>query len=178
MIMEKHYKSLLKSVEVYENLLLKVSEEDFIKSPPGAAWSFSETFAHIFQSNLLSLMAADRCILSTGSQTFSTKRIHWIAWLILFFGRFPPIKIKAPANIRAMVKKISKEDARNLIANFKIRFQEVSLKIDQADPHQKVKHPKLGLLNAAQWLRFIEVHTFHHTKQLKRIGRQLKIKIR
>jgi len=29
-------------------------------------------------------------------------------------------------------------------------------------------------LNAEEWFRFIEVHTVHHTRQLRRIGRRLK----
>ncbi len=171
MSVERQYKSMLRVVSEYEKLLARVSEEEFIKSPPGGGWSYSETFSHIFQSNLLSLHATEKCIVGTGVK--SVKRIHWIAWLILFFGRFPPIKFKAPEKIAAMVTKISREDALNLIAKFKIRLGEIKSKINKSNPYQKTKHPRLGLLNAKQWFRFIEVHTVHHTRQLKRIGREL-----
>jgi hypothetical protein len=173
MSIERHYKSLLKIIAVYENLLKKVSEEEFIQSPQDGGWSYSETYSHIFQSNLLSLHATEKCIVGTG--VLSRKGIHWMAWLILFFGRFPPGKIKAPERLASMVTKISREDALNLIAKFKIRLGEIKSKIHKASPYQKSKHPRLGLLNAKEWFRFIEVHTSHHTRQLKRIGRKLRV---
>ncbi len=176
MRIERHYKSLLRTVAEYENLLAKVSEEEFIQSPSDGGWSYSETYSHIFQSNLFSLLAIEKCIAGIGVP--NRKRIHWIAWLILFFGRFPPVKFKAPERIAAMTTKISREDAINLIAKFKIRLGEIKSKIHKANPYQKAKHPRLGLLNAKEWFRFIEVHTLHHTRQLKRIGRKLTVDTR
>jgi hypothetical protein len=173
MSIEAYNKSLLRAVAEYENLLPRVSEEDFIQSPKDGGWSYSETYSHIFQSNLFSLLAIEKCIAGIGSP--NRTRIHWLAWLILFFGRFPPIKFKAPEKIAAMATKISREDALNLINKFKTRLGEVISNINDANPYQKTKHPRLGLLNAQEWFRFIEVHTVHHIKQLKRIGRQLRI---
>ncbi|MFA6946860.1 MAG: DinB family protein, partial [Pedobacter sp.] len=163
--------SLLKSVAEYDDLLATLSDEEFIVSPSDGGWSYSETYSHIFQSNLFSLHAVEKCIVGTG--IYNRKTIHWLAWIILFAGRFPPVKIKAPAKIAAMVSKVSREDTRNLIVKFRMRLGDIKSKIKKADPHQKMKHPRLGLLNAKQWFRFIEVHTIHHTRQLKRIGRIL-----
>lgn len=168
MSVESQYRSILGAVLIYENLLSEMSEEEFVRSPEDGAWSYSETFSHIFQSNLISLQATDKCIHGTG--LFSPKAIHWLAGLILFAGIFPPVKLKAPVKIAAMVSKISREDARNLIIKFKMRLDEIKPQIRKADPYQKAKHPRLGLLNAKQWFRFIEIHTIHHTRQLKRIG--------
>ncbi|SDN07471.1 DinB superfamily protein [Daejeonella rubra] len=168
---ERVNNSLLKTISVYEALLAGVSEETFAQSPSDGSWSYSETYSHIFQSGLLSLLAIDNCIQQNGE--LSRKPIHWIPWLILFFGRFPPGKIKAPKRIASMVKKISREEAKALILKFKLRLGEISRQVNAADPHQKIKHPRLGLLNAKQWFRFIEVHTIHHTRQLKRIEKQL-----
>jgi hypothetical protein len=173
MSIEASYKSLLRAVSYYENLLSGVSEDVFIQSPDDGGWSYSETFSHIFQSNLFSLLAIEKCIAGIGSP--NRKRIHWLAWLILFFGRFPPVKFKAPEKIAAMTRKISREDALILINKFKNRLGEVKSNMNNANPYQKTKHPRLGLLNAKEWLRFIEVHTIHHTRQLRRIGRQLRI---
>lgn len=168
------YKSIIKAIAEYENLLSSLSEDEFMQSPPNGGWSFSETYSHIFQTNLGSLIAAEKCILRTG--VHSRQSIHWLAGVILFFGRFPPGKIKAPERIAAMVCKISMEDARNLIIKFKSRLADIKQRINTADPHQKIKHPRLGLLNAKQWFRFIEVHTIHHTRQLKRISASVREK--
>jgi len=163
--------SLLNTIEVYEAILARVSEESFIQSPSDGSWSYSETYSHIFQSGLLSFIAIENCIQHNG--VLIRKSIQWIPMLILYFGQFPPGKIKAPKRIASMVKKISKEEAQALIKKFKLRLQEISPLVNAADPHQKIKHPRLGLLNAKQWLRFIEIHTNHHVKQLKRIEQQL-----
>jgi hypothetical protein len=170
---ERVNKSLLKTIAVYDSLLADVSEDTFIQTPSDGSWSYSETYSHIFQSGLLSLLALENCIQQNGE--LSRKSTHWIPMLILFFGRFPPGKIKAPIRIASMVKKISREEAKTLILKFKLRLQDISPLVNSADPHQKVKHPRLGLLNAKQWFRFIEIHSIHHTRQLNRIQKKLGI---
>ena len=60
------YKSIIKAISEYENLLSSLSEDEFMQSPPNGGWSFSETYSHIFQTNLGSLIAAEKCILRTG----------------------------------------------------------------------------------------------------------------
>lgn len=172
MSVERQYRSILKAVGLYEKLLSSVSEDQFCMNPAQGGWSYSETFSHIFQSNLASLIAVEKCILKTG--VYAGNRIDWRVWLILFIGKLPPGRIKAPDRIAAMVKKISPEDARNLIAKFRSRLDTVKSGIKNSDPDQKIKHPRLGLLNAKQWFRFIEIHTIHHTAQLKRIEKMLK----
>jgi hypothetical protein len=62
-----------------------------------------------------------------------------------------------------------------LINKFKTRLGEIKANVSNANSYQKTKHPRLGLLNATEWLRFIEVHTVHHTRQLKRIRRKLTV---
>jgi len=41
--------------------------------------------------------------------------------------------------------------------------------VNSASATQKVKHPRLGLLNAEQWYAFIHLHFLHHQRQLIRI---------
>lgn len=172
MSVDKSYQSILRTVTVYEDLLNDISEHRFCMNPSDGVWSYSETFSHIFQSNLASLIAIERCMAKTGIK--NSDKLHWLVWLILFFGKFPPGKIKAPQHIASMVKKIDVEEARSLIMKFKSRLDAVRPGLINADPDQKVKHPRLGLLNARQWFRFIEIHTKHHTAQLMRIDRMLK----
>lgn len=171
MSIERNYRSLINAVAFYENLLNEVSEDVFIKNPPDGSWSYSETFSHIFTSGLLSLSAVQSCL--DGKAIENKKPIFWTARMILFFGSFPPGKIKAPKRIAALVKKISKKEAEELLLKFKAKLNEIQEQIHLADSKQKVEHPRLGFLNAKQWIRFIEIHTIHHTKQLNRIKRSL-----
>ncbi|MGB4776116.1 MAG: DinB family protein [Daejeonella sp.] len=164
-------KSLFLSLEAYEKLINSLSEEEFLLTPAEGVWSYSEVYSHIFQSNLGSLIAIEKCI--NGTAIENNKNMGFMAWAILFFGRFPPVKLKAPPHIAAMVKKNSLEEAKNLMIKFKKRLPEIYPQIAKASRTQKIKHPRLGLLNARQWFRFIEIHTIHHQKQLSRIAKIL-----
>lgn len=157
----------------YEAFLSKLSEENFQQNPAPGVWSYSEVYSHIATSNQACFMAMENCIKGTANE--SSKRIHPIAWLILFTGRFPPVKIKAPSRIAAMVQRLTKDEARLEIQQLKERLSNILPKIYGASLTQKVPHPRLGLLNARQWLRFIEIHTLHHEKQLYRIEKGLRL---
>lgn len=155
----------------YEAFLATLSEADFQRNPTDGVWSYAEVYSHIFEANLISLLALEKCVKGTAEE--DNKPTHFAVWLILFLGKFPPGKIKAPARIAAMVKKINPAEAKQLMVNFNRRLQELVPQVSQASPSQKAKHPRLGLLNARQWLRFVEIHTKHHEKQLYRIQKQL-----
>lgn len=176
MSVNSQFISLMKAVGKYENVLKEVSEETFTQNPADGMWSYSETFSHIFQANLGCLISIEKCFLGTG--ILREKKSVWGVRAILFFGRFPPGKFKVPERMTSMTKKISREEAANLIVKFKRRLSDLKNKVDQANKYQKIKHPRLGYLNAKQWWRFIEIHTIHHTHQLKRIARKLKVDTR
>jgi len=165
-------RSLLRSVEEYSRLLENVSEEEFQRSPGEGIWCYAQVYSHIFQANLGSLIATEKCI--NGTAEINSDRLNWITGLILLFGRFPPGKFKAPASIASMVSIISREEARNMIVKFNNRIDYVAPRVSKSSAAQKIKHPRLGLLNAQQWFRFIQIHTLHHQKQLQRIGKLLK----
>ena len=165
-------RSTLRAVEKYSSLLEKLSEEEFQLSPAEGVWSYAEVYSHIFKANLASLVAAEQCINGTAEK--SSAGTHWMVRLILFFGRFPPGKYKVPASIAGLTTKMSKEEARNLIVKFKGRLADISPRISKATSYHKVKHPRLGLFNAFQWVRFIQIHTAHHEKQLDRIAAMIK----
>lgn len=162
--------SILESTDNYSKFLDNITEEQFSQTPANGGWSYSEVYSHIFQANLGSLVLIERCLhghkSSTGTPT-------WAGRLVLFFGRFPPVKLTAPAHIAAMVAKTSIEDARNYIIKFREKLLEVAPQVRKAPPLNAAKHPRLGMLNASQWLRFIEIHTKHHLRQLKRIEKLL-----
>lgn len=163
--------SIVQATARYEAFLATLSDTDFQRNPADGVWSYAEVYSHIFEANLISLLALEKCVKGTAEEDKST--LHPAVWLILFLGKFPPGKIKAPARIAAMVKKINPAEAQQLMYNFSRRLKELVPQVSQASKSQKAKHPRLGLLHARQWLRFIEIHTKHHEKQLYRIQKQL-----
>lgn len=166
-------RSINRSVDEYEALLNRVSDEEFNRTPIEGVWSYSEVFSHLFRSNLLSFTAIERC--STGQGVEDSKPTKFRYKLVLFFRRFPPnVKFKVPAKLAYLVEKINKEEARKLIADFREGLASSVEHVKKASPTQKIKHPRMELLNAEQWLIFTEIHTRHHARQLKRISKLFK----
>lgn len=159
---------ILDAVKRYEDFLQDLTEEEFQRTPEEGVWSYAELYSHIFQANLGSLIAIERCLHGskqvTGSPTFFGR-------LILFFGIFPPVKLKSPA--RMIGTKITLEEAGNYIARFKSKLADVVPLVRKADLKRTAQHPRLGMLNAPQWLRFVYIHSRHHLKQLARIRKLL-----
>ena len=132
-------------------------------------------YAHVVQVAQMALIAAERC--ANGTVPSVKANFNVLRWLVYATGRFPPVKIKAPRKVEAMVSNYSKEEARNQLIKLANRVNAVSPMLQQASTQCKISHPRLGLLNAWQWFEFINIHSMHHTKQLLRIGNSLKIKI-
>lgn len=158
--------SLHQIVNAYKAKLSSYADDIFQIVPPIQGWSYSEVYCHIFDSSLLSLIALENAAKDKGEN----QPTHFSVKLILFFGSLPPAKkYKVPKRLAERVKKISKTEAMDFILEFKKALDEVYPHIPGANLHSKTKHPRLGYLNAKQWLRFTEIHLKHHLKQLVRI---------
>jgi hypothetical protein len=163
------HKKILDTVTAYEKLLDQVSDESFISTPPSGGWSYAEVYAHIFSSNITCIQAIDKCIRGNGVESDAGMSLG--VRLVFFFGRFPPGKFKVPDRIKDQVKKISKQEAHTLITRFKDELSQITPLVGNARSNQKLKHPRLGMLNAVKWYEFIDIHTRHHRKQLIRISK-------
>jgi len=160
--------SIQKITVEYRRILSQIAAEQFSVSPPIGGWSYSEVYSHIFDLSILSLQAIDQC-LTPQSRVAKTP---FITRSILFFGSFPPaMKFKVPKQLASRVKKVDKQTALEMIQEFEDKLKLYANIIEKANPKMKSAHPRLGHLNAQQWIRFIEVHLNHHLKQLKRIER-------
>lgn len=159
-------KHILKIVDAYRAHLSTKNEENFQLTPPIGGWSYSEVYSHIFDSSLLSLMAIQNCLNGDGKQEGTSFGVK----VVLFFGRFPPgKKYNVPSKLMTRVKKINLMAAEQFMIDFELQLAKIYPHINAANHKIKAKHPRLGYLNAKQWLRFIEIHLHHHLKQLKRI---------
>lgn len=160
------YKAIVKAVAAYKAILAQIDEERFTTTPPNGGWSFSEVYSHIFDSSLLSVMAMQKAANGNGEE----RKTHFAVKLILMFGKFPPgRKYKVPKQLAERVKKIDLMNASHLIASFELQLAKTLPALANANPKIKIKHPRLGYLNASQWLRFIAIHLDHHLKQIDRI---------
>lgn len=158
--------SIHRVVDAYKSKLSNYPDDVFQITPPIYGWSYSEVYSHIFDSSLLSLIAFERAATGKGE----SKPTHFMVKLILLLGALPPAqKYKVPKRLEERVKKISKTEALDFILEFEKALDDNYPLLAHAKANSKTKHPRLGFLNAKQWLRFTEIHLKHHLKQLERI---------
>jgi len=158
--------SLQHIAALYQEKLATIPDHEFQKTPHIGGWSYSEVYSHIWDASLLSLQAMENTW--TGKGEFESTA--FLVKAILFYGAFPPAKkYKVPKRMESRVKVISKQEAAAFISQFLKQLEKDIPDIYTADPALKTAHPRLGYLNARQWLRFIEIHLKHHLKQIKRI---------
>ncbi|WDF78851.1 DinB family protein [Mucilaginibacter sp. KACC 22773] len=161
------------ALDNYREILDTIPDEQFTETPPGGGWSYAEVYSHILQATLGSSIALERC--THGSCPPTKDGVTWAGRLLLLLGVFPPVKVKIPDTVadKMVAGKISKEDAKNLIIKCRKRVDATAPLIDASSAASRYKHPRLGMLNARQWFRFIRIHLEHHLKQLERIKNKL-----
>lgn len=159
-----------KVTEIYRQRLDTYTDERFVQSPATGVWSLSEVYSHILSANIMCADAIDKCI--KGEATEYTKGLDWRVKLILFLKRIPG-KHKVPKSIAGDVRIITKAEALKMMAVYDTKIQEVVPNIHKASPTQTTRHPRMGMFNAKNWLRFIYIHSKHHLAQLDRIDDML-----
>jgi hypothetical protein len=168
-------KAIEAALNNYRAQLDSISDEQFAATPPDGGWSYAEVYSHILQATLGSSIGLERCAL--GNCPPAKSGLNFLGNVLMFLGRFPPaLRLKVPRAVAAKmpVTKIGKEDAKNLLIKCRRRMDDMMSLIKQSSPISRYKHPRLGMLNAAQWYKFIRIHLEHHLKQLHRIKNNLK----
>ena len=165
-------KKIEEVLDTYRNRLDTIPDDLFIETPPGGGWSYAEVYSHIIQANLGSSIALEKCTLSSCVPTSKGRTLAGL--FVMSFGRFPPVAVKVPKEVaaRTPVNKISKEEARNLLVKVRKRIETVAPHIHDSSKYARIRHPRLGMLNARQWFKFILIHSKHHLEQLDRIQKK------
>lgn len=163
------------ALDNYRAQLDVIPDDLFQTTPPGGGWSFAEVYSHILSATLGSSIALEKCASGTCPPTDDGPT--FLGRLMMFTGSFPPVKVKVPAAVAAKmpVNKLSKEEVKNLLIKCRKRIDDTVSLVKDASPDSRYKHPRLGMLNAKQWLKFIRIHLQHHLKQLWRIKNKFKI---
>jgi hypothetical protein len=167
----KERNAIYTALDNYRTQLDSIPDGQFTETPAGGGWSYAEVYSHILQATLGSCIALERCANNNCQPT--PHKLNFFGKLVMLIGRFPA-KVKVPEKVAAKmpVAKISKEEAKNLIIKSRKRLDEIMPLMKEAIPGARHKHPRLGMLNANQWLKFIRIHLLHHLKQLDRISKK------
>lgn len=165
----KERRAIEAALDTYREWLDTVNDETFMTTPPMGGWSYAEVYDHIMKSSLGSSIALERCTHKNCPP--SKKGMGFWGYYLMLTGTFPPGKVEVPEAVAAKIapKKIGVEDAKNLIVKVRKRVDDAAKLLPEASDRAKWQHPRLGMLNAAQWFKFIRIHLEHHIKQLGRI---------
>lgn len=165
----KERRAIDEALDTYRQLLDTYTDETFITTPPMGGWSYAEVYDHIMKASLGSSIALERCTHNNCPPT--KKGMNFWGYYLMLTGNFPPFKVEVPEAVAAKMapKKIDIEEAKNLLIKVRKRVQETAKLIPDAGLKAKWEHPRLGMLNAEQWFKFIRIHLQHHLKQLERI---------
>jgi hypothetical protein len=169
---DQNFKGLIGAIEEYRDRLKRYSEEQFQQKPLNGGWSAAQVYSHIITADRLSTKGIAKALQGNISET--DQRIKLISWWLLFIGKIPK-GIKAPKALEERTSTFAdKEQAEIQIQQLLEDLEKVKAQKHQLSRTRKFKHPFLGLLNSFEWLRFMEIHSKHHLKQLDRIERMIK----
>jgi hypothetical protein len=172
MTLEAERRAIEAVLDEYRARLDVITDGQFDVTPANGGWSYAEVYSHIMQATLGSTLALEKC---TSSACLPTTKGRNLVGRLVFTINSIPVRIKMPPMMaqKNPPKKISKEEARNLIVKCRKRINEVFALIHDSSPHKRIKHPRFGMLNARQWFKFILIHLNHHVKQLNRVEKNL-----
>nr|WP_262918332.1 DinB family protein [Mucilaginibacter straminoryzae] len=157
--------------EAYRNRLDEIPDEEFEKAPAPGVWSAAEVYSHLLDATLRTFMGIDQCCMKTVEHT--TVKENWKGKLMMWLGTLSFMRINAPPEVAARVKKITKEEARNKLVKIRRRIEELATRLQSAPEDYRIKHPIMGMLSGKQWFKFCRMHAEHHLKQLDRISKAL-----
>jgi len=169
----KERKAIDTALDDYRTWLDNIPDELFDVTPPQGGWSYAEVYSHILQATIGASIAVERC--ANGTFKASKKGRTLIGHYVLATGSFPPVKLASPSALASKmpVKKIGKEGAKNMLVKCRRRMETVLPLVQSATADCKAEHPRMGMLNAKQWFKFIRIHLQHHLMQLARIQENL-----
>ncbi|MCF7756714.1 DinB family protein [Paenibacillus xylanexedens] len=157
----ERYLAELKNLDM-SSLYKKQSEEE---------WSIGQMYVHLIQSALfLHLHNIEQCLSSGDSTLNSGEEKTELGRKVFELGQFPPVPIKVPASPQYTPQ--PPESMESLIDGLRMvveRMRSTAAVLHQASVNNKIRHPRLGALNAQEWFLLIEMHYRHHFLQLDRL---------
>lgn len=155
-----------------QHLVKDLSDVELNKHP-AEKWSIAQVISHLIASEQLSVGYLNKKIL--GIQTAEKSGLkEELKMLLLIVSQRLPFKFKAPRTIVENTPVYGSVD--QLISAWdktRVDLKEVLQKIEDDQINLKIfKHPRAGMLNTQQAIRFFREHIIHHTPQVKNLLKQ------
>jgi hypothetical protein len=163
-----------KTARVWLVALNDYTDEQFTRKPGETQWSIGQVYYHlVVGTESFHLRACKKCLENQGEITEGGKTLA--GKIVFLLGSFLPAKIHVPPSPEYTPKQPeSRAEMREGLRKLIETMRGLAPQIDQASPVQKWQHPALGLLNAMEWYRLIEIHFRYHLRQKKRLDKFLK----
>ncbi|MEP7218352.1 MAG: DinB family protein [Bacteroidota bacterium] len=156
---------------VWIDALDRYTPEQLIAKPADDGWSMGQIYNHLIQTALrMQFREIDACLNGIGTAGGSKTLPGRLAFAI---GSIPPIKIKGSPSREYTPEPTSdvaglKLEMRGLIDEMRVMAGKLE-KAGGAIRRERRNHPALGMLNAAEWYRLVEMHHRHHLRQKRRL---------
>jgi hypothetical protein len=160
-------------IDAYIQLLDKYTYEQLNQQPDENSWSIGQVYIHVWMASKgFFFKNAALCLSGETAEKGKSKKL--IAYPIFLFEKMPTVKIKMPDKVAVQPRQPeSKEQLVQKLSEIKALVSEFVQKIPQSDPDLKTKHPFLGYLNCAEWVKLCNIHFKHHQAQIDRINKAL-----
>lgn len=154
------YERLRYFYDVTTAMLERSDEELFGTAPEVSGWSPAQHLDHVWQANGSSLMAA--AYAAEGKKTVDDGERNAIGTSLLEQETIPRGQMAAPDSVTPP-HSLDRQRLRQTLARSQKALATVSDAIPQIpDAPGRIEHPSLGALTAAEWLRFVRIHSDHH----------------
>ena len=142
--------------------------EQFATAPAPDAWSMGQVYQHLIGSaNNMQMANVRRCI--AGAEDVEGGKTE-AGEYVFASGALPPTQIKVPPS--AEYTPAQPEDRQRLRREMLAVVEaarDLRDDVAAASPSSKMRHPGLGMLNAAEWYQLMEMHFEHHLRQKERL---------
>jgi len=160
-------------IDAYIRLLDKYSFDQLVQQPDENSWSIGQVYIHVWMASK-GFFFKNAALCLSGETAVKGKSKKLIAYPIFLFEKMPTVKIKMPDKVAVQPRQPeSKEQLVQKLTEVKTLASEFIQKIPQSDPLLKTKHPFLGYLNCAEWVKLCNIHFKHHQAQIERINKAL-----
>jgi hypothetical protein len=149
------------------------TDEQFARKPDAAQWSIGQIYDHlVVGTENFHLPACRKCLEHSAEVIEGGKTLP--GRIVFLLGSFPPAKVHIPPSPQYTPKQPqSRAEMREGLLKLIEEMRTLAPQIDHASPVQKWRHPALGMLNAMEWYRLIEMHFRHHLRQKARLDKLL-----
>lgn len=170
---KSNYLKLKNTFLKYEKELSGLTQELHNKKPNENSWSMLETIFHISEAEVFSVQYIQKKSLDVSKLKQTNLNTSYRFFLLMLALKLP-VKYKVP---KVISNPQGPFDTEQLLDKWRKNHSElesfIKHRAKELDGLEVFKHPRAGMLNLNQMLKFMILHAERHLKQIKRIKKEI-----